>query len=70
MPEVNAQRGRVALAAALFSGAIITFTIAALVYTRVIDLGELRLTGTVIIGIGAFAELLVAIWFFRQGQSS
>lgn len=55
---------------AMFLSAIVMFALAVVFYTGVIDVGEeLRVTAAVVVGAAAFVDLLVAIWFFRQGQS-
>ena len=71
MPEVNPQPRKQTVAAAMFVSAIMLFALAALFFTRVIDLGdEVRITAAVAVGIAAAADLMIAIWFFRQGQNS
>ena len=71
MPEAERQRAQYVIAAAMFLGAAVMFAVAALIYAGVIDVGdEVRLIGAIVIGMAAFADLMLAIWFFRRGQSS
>ena len=71
MPDANRRPNQHFIAAALFFSAAVMFALAAVLYAGVIDLGEeVRLTAAVAVGIAAFADLIVAILFFRRGQSS
>ena len=59
------------LAMVMFVSAITLVVLAVLIYTGVMPLGEeIRLIGSVAVGVAAFADFLVAIWFFRKSQSS
>ena len=50
--------------------AVTLVLLAVLIYTGVVPLGEeLRLIAAVAVGAAAFADFLVAIWFFRKSQS-
>ena len=69
MPEVKPRPGRQIIAVAMFVSAAVMFALSMVFYTRVIDLGELRLVAAAVVGVAAVADLLIAIWFFRQGQS-
>jgi hypothetical protein len=42
-----------------------------LIYIGVVPFSpEVRLLAAVVVGVAAFADFLVAIWFFRKSQSS
>ena len=69
MPEVNPRPRKQIVAAAMFMSAAVMFALSMVFYTRVIDLGGFRLIAAAVVGIAAVADLLIAIWFFRQGQS-
>ena len=69
MPEVNSRPRKQIVALAMFISAAVMFALSMMFYTRVIDLGELRLVAAAMVGVAAIADLLIAIWFFRQGQS-
>ena len=70
MPDVNPRPRRQIVAAAMFMSAAVMFALSMMFYARVIDLGELRPVAAAAVGFAAVADLLVALWFFRQGQSS
>ena len=71
MPEATPQRAQQVIAAALLLGAAVMFAVAALIYADVISLGEeLRVTAAIVVGIAALVDLLMAMWFFRRGQSA
>jgi hypothetical protein len=71
MPEVNPRPKKQLLAAVMFVSAIVLFGLAMLFYTGVVPLAdEVRLVATVAVLIAAAADLAMALWFFRQGQSS
>ena len=71
MPEATPQRAQQVIAATLLLGAAVMFAVATLIYMDVISLGaELRVTAAIVVGIAAFVDLLMAMWFFRRGQSS
>ena len=56
---------------ALFAGALILVVIAVLIYTGVVPVDEeVRLIAALAVGAAAFADFVVAIWFFRKSQSS
>jgi hypothetical protein len=70
MPETRVNTSPV-LAMAMFVSAITLVVLAVLIYTGVVPIGdELRIIGTLAVGAAAFADFVVAIWFFRKSQSS
>jgi hypothetical protein len=51
--------------------AAVFFIVAILVYAGTIPVGEeLRVIVAAVVGVVAFADLLIGLWFFRMGQSS
>ena len=55
----------------LVISAISLALLAALIYMGVVPLpDETRGIATLVVGVAAFADFVVAIWFFRMGQSS
>jgi hypothetical protein len=71
MPEVNPRPNRQVVAAAMFFSAIVMFAVSMLFFTGTIDVGEdLRAGAGAAVAIAAAADLIAAVWFFRQGQSS
>jgi hypothetical protein len=71
MPEVNPRPNRQVVAAAMFFSAIVMFAVSMLFFTGTIDVGEdLRAVAGAAVAIAAAADLIAAVWFFRQGQSS
>jgi hypothetical protein len=71
MPEVNPRPNRQVVAAAMFFSAIVMFAVSMLFFTGTIDVGEdLRVVAGAAVAIAAAADLIAAVWFFRQGQSS
>ncbi|HEX4912910.1 MAG TPA: hypothetical protein VFV51_03080 [Vicinamibacterales bacterium] len=59
------------VAAAMFFSAIVMFAVSMLFFTGAIDVGEdLRVVAGAAVAIAAAADLIAAVWFFRQGQSS
>jgi hypothetical protein len=70
MPETRPNTAPV-LAMAMFFSAITLVALAVLIYVGVVPLGEeIRLLATLIVAAAAFADFLVAVWFFRKNQSS
>ena len=79
-PYANAQGQRVGgpgpntapiLAMVMFVSAVMLVVVAVLIYTGVVPLGEeIRLIAALAVGAAAFADFLVAMWFFRKSQSS
>jgi hypothetical protein len=71
MPDVNPRPKRHIVAAAMFFSAVVMFALATLFFTGTIDVGEeLRVVAGTAVAIAAAADLVAALWFFRQGQSS
>jgi hypothetical protein len=71
MPEVNPRPNRQVVAAAMFFSAIVMFAVSMLFFTGTIDVGEdLRVVAGAAVAIAAAADLIAAVWFFRQVQSS
>jgi hypothetical protein len=69
MPEARPNTAPI-LALVMFGSAITLVALAVLIYTGVVPLGEeIRLIASVVVGAAAFADFLVAIWFFRKSQS-
>lgn len=70
MPETGPNVSPV-IAMALGVSAITLVVLAVLIYTGVVPVGEdVRLMASVVVGAAAFADFVVAIWFFRKSQSS
>ena len=70
MPETRPKTTPI-LAMVMFVSAVTLVVLAVLIYTGVVPLGEeVRLIAAVVIGAAAFADFLVALWFFRKSQSS
>jgi hypothetical protein len=54
----------------MFLSAVVMFAVSMSFFTGVVELGDdIRVIAASAVGIAAVADLLVAIWFFRQGQS-
>ena len=71
MPEVSAQPRLQFIALALFISAIVLFALSMLFYTGIIALPEdIRLTASFAVSLAAVADLVIAVVFFRKGQSS
>jgi hypothetical protein len=71
MPEVRPQPRKQLLAVILFVSAIILFALSMFLFTGVIPLpDETRMIASIAVGIAAATDLVIAILFFRQGQSS
>ena len=59
------------VAMAMFVSALTLVALAALIYTGVVPLpADIRFTASLLVGAAAFADFLVAVWFFRRSQSS
>ena len=55
----------------MFFSAIVMFAVSMLFFTGTIDVGEdLRVVAGAVVAMAAAADLIAALWFFRQGQSS
>jgi hypothetical protein len=71
MPEVQPRPKQQVIAAALFVSAVVMFALSMLFFTGTIDVGEeMQVVAGSAVAIAAAADLFVALWFFRQGQSS
>ena len=71
MPDAQPRPRQQVVAVAMFVSAAVMFAMAMLFFTGTIDVGEeLRVIAGCAVAIAAAADLGVAIWFFRQGQSS
>jgi hypothetical protein len=69
MPEPRANTTPL-LAMVMFVSALTLVVVAVMIYTGVVQLGEeIRVLASVAVGVAAFADFLVAIWFFRKSQS-
>jgi lipopolysaccharide export LptBFGC system permease protein LptF len=70
MPE-PIQRNNQIIALALFASAITIAIVAALIFVGTIPVADgARPMIAMALGVAAFADLTIAIWFFRKGQSS
>ena len=70
MPETRPNTAPI-LAMVMFVSAVTLVLLAVLIYTGVVPLGEeIRMIAAVAVGVAAFADFVVAIWFFRKSQSS
>ena len=71
MPETPPPTGSPMVGLMIGFSAITLIALASLIYTGVVPVPEAtRTIATLVVGAAAFADLLVAIWFFRKGQSS
>ena len=70
MPEVKPRPKQQIVAVAMFISAVVMFALSMLFFTGTIDVGELRVVAGSAVAVVAAADLVVALWFFRQGQSS
>jgi len=71
MPEPTAAGSRGPIAMILVLSATALAVLAALIYMGVVPLpDQTRGIATLVVGGAAFADFLVAVWFFRMGQSS
>ena len=70
MPEPTPNTAPVVAMAML--GSVVTLVdLAVLIYTGVVPLPpETRMIASLVVGGAAFADFLVALWFFRKSQSS
>jgi hypothetical protein len=70
MPETRPNTSPV-IAMAMAVSAITLVVLAVLIYTGVVPIGEdVRMIASLAVGAAAFADFVVAIWFFRKSQSS
>jgi hypothetical protein len=59
------------IALAMVISAITLAVLAVLIYAGTIPFADdMRLVASLVIGAAAFLDLLIGMWFFRQGQSS
>jgi hypothetical protein len=71
MPEPTPAASRAVIAMILVVSAISLAVLAGLIYVGVVPLPvETRGIAALVVGLAAFADFLVAVWFFRMGQSS
>lgn len=71
MPEPAPAASRAVIAMILVLSAISLAVLAGLIYVGVVPLpDQTRGIAALAVGLAAFADFLVAVWFFRQGQSS
>lgn len=71
MPEPTPAASRAVIAMILVVSAISLAVLAGLIYVGVVPLPEeTRGLAALVVGLAAFADFLVAVWFFRRGQSS
>ena len=69
MPERGPTSPVIALA--MLVSAMTLAVAAVLIYSGVISLGdELRMIAAVAVGVAAFVDFVIAVWFFRKSQSS
>jgi hypothetical protein len=70
MPEL-VRRNQQIIALALLMSAITIAIVAGLIFAGTIPVADgARPMIALALGVAAFADLIVAIWFFRKGQSS
>jgi hypothetical protein len=70
MPEPSPRTSQI-IALAVLVSAIALGVVAALIFSGTIPIAEgPRQMIAMAVGVAAFADLIVAIWFFRKGQSS
>jgi hypothetical protein len=70
MPEAPPRTAPV-IAMAMFVSVITLVALAVLIYTGVVPIAEeVRLIASLALGAAAFADFVVAVWFFRKSQSS
>jgi hypothetical protein len=70
MPEAPPRNNRI-IALVLFVSAITMAMVAALIVAGTIPVAEgTRSMIAAALGVAAFADLMIAIWFFGKGQSS
>jgi hypothetical protein len=71
MPEPAPAGNRALVAMILVVSAISLVVLSTLIYMGVVPLpDETRGIAALVVGVAAFADFAVAIWFFRMGQSS
>ncbi len=71
MPEVKPQPRPQLVAAIMMVSSVVLFALAALIFTGVVALSDaVRIPAALGIGLAAAADLVMALVFFRKGQSS
>ena len=71
MPETLSPAKHPIVAFAMMFSAIALTALAFLIYTGVVPIPEeTRPIAALVVGVAAFADLVIGIWFFRRGQSS
>jgi hypothetical protein len=71
MPEPAPAGNRALIAMILVISAVSLVLLSALIYMGVVPVpDETRGIAALVVGVAAFTDFLVAIWFFRMGQSS
>jgi hypothetical protein len=71
MPDRQAASTQPLIALITMISAVTLAVLAALIYSGVVPLPEeSRGLVALVVGVAAAADLLVAVWFFRKGQSS
>jgi hypothetical protein len=71
MPEPAPAGNRALIAMILMISAVSLVVLSALIYMGVMPVpDETRGIAALAVGVAAFADFVVAIWFFRMGQSS
>jgi hypothetical protein len=70
MPEPTQRNSQIVALVLLFS-AIMLGIVAGLIFAGAIPIDEgARPMIALAVGVASFADLIIAIWFFRKGQSS
>jgi hypothetical protein len=71
MPETMTPDRQPIVAFAMMFSAIALIALAFSIYTGVVPIPEgTRQIAALVVGVAAFADLMLGIWFFRRGQSS
>ena len=71
MPEQLSPDRQPVVAFAMMFSAIALTALALLIYTGVVPIPEeTRPIAALVVGVAAFADLVIGVWFFRRGQSS
>ena len=71
MPEAHVPANRQIVALAMLISAVTMAVVAYLIGTGLIDLGaEVRTIAAIALGVVAFLDFVVGLWFFRSAQSS
>jgi lipopolysaccharide export LptBFGC system permease protein LptF len=71
MPEVNTNPRRQLLAAVMVISSIVLFALSMLIFTGVVPMPDaVRIPATIVILLAAAVDLVIALVFFRKGQSS